>query len=334
MTEEKGKEMRNRITIQEFAEKTGVSIATISRAFSGNGRISPETRKRILEAAGKYGYSAGTRKLKSECDIPEIVFFYPELYSGEPDYFMAEIIVNIKRHLGNEHIFTVTPFDENDDHIIDSAKVRMLNGSVAGIIVVAGSPGAEKLAQTADSCSVPYVLIGKMPGFEYNTVLHDNEYGAFLAGKYFRETGRRHPVYLSGQLDAAKRSGFKRGFGGTERIPVVPGGAGFRFGSSALAYIRSHYPETDCVLCATDIMAMGLLKEAESQGVRVPEQMAVIGFDDIAVSRFFTPALSSVSLHLGTIGRAAADLLEQQLAGKKERPSEVVPCDLVLRKST
>ena len=69
MTEEKGKEMRNRITIQEFAEKTGVSIATISRAFSGNGRISPETRKRILEAAGKYGYSAGTRKLKSECDI-------------------------------------------------------------------------------------------------------------------------------------------------------------------------------------------------------------------------------------------------------------------------
>ena len=132
MTEEKGKEMRNRITIQEFAEKTGVSIATISRAFTGNGRISPETRKRILEAAGKYGYSAGTRKLKSECDIPEIVFFYPELYSGEPDYFTAEIIVNIKRHLGNDHIFTVTPFDENDDHIIDSAKVRMLNGSVAG----------------------------------------------------------------------------------------------------------------------------------------------------------------------------------------------------------
>ncbi|MCI5800571.1 MAG: LacI family DNA-binding transcriptional regulator, partial [Victivallales bacterium] len=183
--------MRNRITIQEFAEKTGVSIATISRAFTGNGRISPETRKRILEAAGKYGYSAGTRKLKSECDIPEIVFFYPELYSGEPDYFTAEIIVNIKRHLGNDHIFTVTPFDENDDHIIDSAKVRMLNGSVAGIIVVAGSPGAEKLAQTADSCSVPYVLIGRIPGFEYNTVLHDNEYGAFLAGKYFRETGRR-----------------------------------------------------------------------------------------------------------------------------------------------
>ena len=74
--------MRNRITIQEFAEKTGVSIATVSRAFTGNGRISQETRKRILDSAQKYGYFAGSRKLKSENDIPELVFFYPEIYTG------------------------------------------------------------------------------------------------------------------------------------------------------------------------------------------------------------------------------------------------------------
>ena len=326
--------MRNRITIQEFAEKTGVSIATVSRAFTGNGRISLETRKRILNSAQKYGYFAGSRKLKSENDIPELVFFYPEIYTGEPDYFISEITVNINRHLGNEHVFTVTPFDENDDHIIDSAKARMLSGSVAGVIVVAGTPGAGKLAGMAESCSVPYVLIGKIPGFDYNTVLHDNEYGAFLAGKYFRETGRRHPVYLSGHLDSAKRRGFKRGFGGTERIPVIPGGAGFRFGVNALNYIRAHYPEADCVLCATDIMAMGLLKEAEGRGVRIPADLAVIGFDDIAVSRFFTPALSSVSLHLGTIGKVAAELLERQLNGKTNLPPEVVSCDLILRQST
>ena len=303
--------MRNRITIQEFAEKTGVSIATVSRAFTGNGRISLETRKRILNSAQKYGYFAGSRKLKSENDIPELVFFYPEIYTGEPDYFISEITVNIKRHLGNEHVFTVTPFDENDDHIIDSAKARMLSGSVAGVIVVAGTPGAGKLAGMAESCSVPYVLIGKIPGFDYNTVLHDNEYGAFLAGKYFRETGRRHPVYLSGHLDSAKRRGF-----------------------NALNYIRAHYPEADCVLCATDIMAMGLLKEAEGRGVRIPADLAVIGFDDIAVSRFFTPALSSVSLHLGTIGKVAAELLERQLNGKTNLPPEVVSCDLILRQST
>ena len=326
--------MRNRITIQEFAEKAGVSIATVSRAFTGNGRISPETRKRIFEIAQKYGYSSGVRRIRSDNDLPELVFFYPELYSGEPDYFTAEITVNIKRHLGTDHVFTVTPFDENDDHVIDSAKARMLNGSIAGILVVAGTPGAGKLAETAESCSVPYVLIGTIPGFPWNTVLHDNEYGAFLAGKYFRETGRRHPVYLSGHLDSAKRLGFQRGFGGSERIPVIPGGAGFRFGVNALNYIRNRHPETDCVLCATDVMAMGLLKEAEKNAVRVPDDLAVIGFDDIAASRFFTPALSSVSLHLGPIGKVAAELLERQLRGKTHLPPEIVPCDLVLRQST
>ena len=79
---------------------------------------------------------------------------------------------------------------------------------------------------------------------------------------------------------------------------------------------------------------MGLLKEAEGRGVRIPADLAVIGFDDIAVSRFFTPALSSVSLHLGTIGKVAAELLERQLNGKTNLPPEVVSCDLILRQST
>ena len=75
-------------------------------------------------------------------------------------------------------------------------------------------------------------------------------------------------------------------------------------------------------------------EEAEKNAVRVPDDLAVIGFDDIAASRFFTPALSSVSLHLGTIGKVAAELLERQLRGKTHLPPEIVPCDLVLRQST
>ena len=129
-------------------------------------------------------------------------------------------------------------------------------------------------------------------------------------------------------------SAFSVGSADRNESPVIPGGAGFRFGVNALNYIRNRHPETDCVLCATDVMAMGLLKEAEKNAVRVPDDLAVIGFDDIAASRFFTPALSSVSLHLGTIGKVAAELLERQLRGKTHLPPEIVPCDLVLRQST
>jgi len=326
--------VKNRLTIKEFADQAGVSIATVSRAFTGNGRISDDTRKKILQLADRLGYSAGRpRGPYNDKTPPKIIFFYPEVYSDEPDYFIAEIALAIKRSITCENIFTITPFDENDDHVIDSAKLQMLDGSIAGAIIVAATPGARKLAKMAESCSLPYVIIGHVPGFDCNTVLYDNEYGAFLAGKYFRETGRKHPAYITGHLDSAKQAGFKRGFGNS-KILVIQGGAGFRFGTNALNYIRKNHPEVDCVLCANDILAMGLMKEAENKGIRIPKELAVIGFDDIAVSRYFHPAVSSVSLHLVKIGKTAVELLQKQLKGETHVQSEVVQCDLILRQST
>ena len=322
------------MTINEFARKAGVSIATVSRAFTGNGRISDETRKKILLLASEVGYSAGRGRGSRRDDTPpKVIFYYPEVYSDEPDYFIAEITLSIKRSIACENIFTITPFDENDDHVIDSARLQMLDGSIAGAFIVAATPGARKLAKMAESCSLPYVIIGSIPGFESNSVLYDNEYGAFLAGKYFRETGRKHPAYITGHLDSAKQAGFKRGFGDSDLL-VIPGGAGFRFGTNALNFIRKNHSEVDCVLCANDILAMGLMKEAENRGIRIPRDLAVIGFDDIAVSRYFHPAISSVSLHLVKIGKTAVELLRKQFAGERHVQSEVVQCDLVLRQST
>ena len=326
--------MKRKETINDFAAKAGVSIATVSRAFTGNGRISEATRKRLLELAAKTGYTPDhARGPKPAGSLPAIVFCYPEIYQEEPDYFIAEIVLAAKRMVSGDHIFIVMPFDENDDHVIDSAKMEILSGAVAGVLIVAGTPGAKKLAKTAESCGLPYVIIGKMPGFEYNTVLYDNECGGFLAGKYFRETGRRKPVYVTGHLDAAKKQGFQRGFG-SDKIPMIQGGAGFRFGVNALNCILKRHPDTDCVLCANDIQAMGLIREAANKNIAVPERLAVIGFDNIAAGRFFIPAVSTVSLHLSQIGKTAMELLRRQLNGETHIQSELVQCDLILRQST
>lgn len=330
----KGREMKRYITITDFAEKAGVSTATVSRAFTGNGRISETTRKRLLELAAETGYSPDhSRGPKPEGILPSIVFCYPEIYQEEPDYFIAEIALAAKRAVTGDHIFVVMPFDENDDHVIDSAKTEMLRGSAAGFLIVAGTPGAKKLAKTAESSGFPYVIIGSIPGFEYNSVHYDNECGGYLAGKYFRETGRRRPVYVTGHLDTAKQKGFRRGFG-SDDIPLIPGGAGFRFGVNALNYILAHYPDADCVLCANDIQAMGLLREAANKQIPVPGRLAVIGFDNIAAGRFFIPAVSTVSLHLQQIGKTAMELLRRQIGGETHVQSELVQCDLILRQST
>ena len=148
--------------IKSFAEAIGVSTATVSRAFGGAGRISDETRRKVLEAAEKMGYHASfhARNLGSRRG-GSIAFFYPELYTDEPDYFINEIVIGINSTLKHDRLFTVTPFDEDDERLIANAREQILDGRVSGAIIISGTAGAASLITLAQKTLIPYVVIGK-----------------------------------------------------------------------------------------------------------------------------------------------------------------------------
>ena len=174
-----------------------------------------------------------------------------------------------------------------------------------------------------------------MSGVSENSVLFDNEYGAFLAGKYFKDTGRRHPAYVGGHLDKRKKRGFQEGLGANaNKIIFVEGGNSFRHGGMALENLQKTHPDVDCVLCANDVLAIGFIKAALTRNIKVPQDIAVIGFDDIKPSRYFNPALSSVSLKLFELGECAVKLLMQVIEEEKPVNSETIECDLILRQSS
>ena len=328
--------MSRRMDIKTFAEAVGVSAATVSRAFGGAGRISEETRRRVLEAAEKMGYHASfhARNLGSRRG-GSIAFFYPELYTDEPDYFINEIVIGINSTLKHDRLFTVTPFDEDDERLIANAREQILDGRVSGAVIISGTAGAASLITLAQKTRIPYVVIGKSTPNSTNTVDYDNEYGAALAGRYFRETNRKHPAYISGHSDRPKKRGFAAGFGVNEtEILEIRGGAGFKYGYQAAEMIYHHHKETDCVLCANDIIAIGFIKRAAELGLKIPENIGVIGFDDIAIAKNYMPAISTVSLHLRDLGVSAGEMLEAQFEGRNIIPNEVVRCDLVIREST
>ena len=102
----------------------------------------------------------------------------------------------------------------------------------------------------------------------------------------------------------------------------------------ALWQIFYHKKDIDCILCANDIIAIGFIKRATELGVKIPEDIGVIGFDDIAIAKNYMPAISTVSLHLRQLGVSAGEMLEAQFAGKNKIPNEVVRCDLIIREST
>lgn len=328
--------MPERMDIKSFAKAIGVSAATVSRAFGGAGRISEETRRKVLEAAEKMGYHASfhARNLGAKHG-GSIAFFYPELYTDEPDYFISEIVLGINRTLNHDRLFKVTPFDEHDERLLESAKEQILDGRVSGAIIISGTAGASSLIALAQKTRIPYVVIGKSTPNSTNTVDYDNEYGATLAGRYFRETGHTSPAYISGHLDRPKKRGFAAGFGVEEsQILEIRGGAGFKYGYQAAETIYHNHRNIDCVLCANDIIAIGFIKRASELGMKIPEDIGVIGFDDIAIAKNYMPAISTVSLHLRQLGVSAGEMLEAQFAGIAKIPNEVVRCDLIIREST
>ena len=155
-----------------------------------------------------------------------------------------------------------------------------------------------------------------------------------LAGKHFRDCGKKKPAYVGGLSDKSKRDGFKAGLGRlTSNLCIDRGGSTFLDGFNSFERVTGTAPETDCVLCANDILAMGFIKAALAAGWKIPDDIAVIGFDDIKISQYFSPALTSIRLHMDTIGEKSVHLLQRVMNGGKIAYGEKIDCELILRDS-
>lgn len=330
-----------KLTIKDFAEILGVSTATVSRAFSSKGRISEKTRQHIISKAKELGYRANIHaRSLSTPDSSMIALYYPELNSEEPDYFVAEIMMGINSTLAqHEKNLQVTPLPlAASDEILNLCKDQILSGAIAGVIIISGSKSSLELYNCAQNRAVPCVMVGNMDnmdGVKNNNVVYDTRHGAFLAGRYFKNTGRKHPAYLSGHLDRTKQEGFRNGLEmPLKKIITIGPGFGFRDGYNAMELIAANHPETDCVLCATDAMAMGFIKAALDRKIKIPNDIAVISYDDTCAARYYSPALSSVRLKPFAIGKNSAIILERIMKGEKNIQTELIECDLVVRESS
>lgn len=332
----KNKKAYGKINIIEFSVMMGVSTATISRAFSTKGRISEQTRRKILEKAVEVGYrpnvNARNLILKTSNTIG---FFYPSLIKGEPDYFISEIMLGINETVtANQKMLQIYPLQPSNDSNMDFYKNTILNGSLAGIIVIGGVPTSDELIKLANNSRVPCIEIGPVKKNKINSVSFNLEHGADLAGKYLNNIGRKHPAYVKGIHDESKLFGFKKGLGALAgNLVIDQGGTTFQHGSAAFERIISEHPEVDAVLCANDIIAIGFMRAALIKGKNIPRDIAVIGCDDVKIARFYTPALTSIQLHEYDIGQRAVSQLERLIGGEEKLQNELIETELIIRES-
>lgn len=328
---------QQRINIKKFADMLGVSTATVSRAFSGKGRISGETRRMIKAKAKEIGYRANSyaRNLTLQ-KSDTVAFFYPLIIQGEPDYFISEIMLGINDTTTKENmLLQVNSIPASCSiSLLEFYTDIILNGSIAGAIIVSGTKSSAKLVKIAKSAQVPYIIIGHMSGEKANIVTFQTERGAELAGKYFKKTGRKNPAYIGGILDRRKKIGFKKGLEELgQNIVYDKGGSTFQHGGMAFQRIISVSPKVDSVFCANDILAIGFIKAADAYGLKIPKDIAVIGCDDIQIARYYSPGLTTIRLGEYEIGEEAVQQLKRLLTGEQLLPEEVLECELIIRES-
>jgi LacI family transcriptional regulator len=326
-------------TIRDVAGEVGVSTATVSRVFNGSPRVSAETARRVWQAAMELDYwpNSAARTLTTS-RTHALGVLLPDLY-GE---FFSEVIRGIDQAARQESLQVLISSSHASPVELVAAAGAMV-GRVDGMIVMASDRAT---AEAIDRVAKHFPVVLMNPAAEHagrNQVCVDNVGGARAAVEHLIGLGHRAIALVGGprgNSDAEQRAaGYREALRGAGIDPSagleVSGDFGEQSGYAAASVLLAQQPRTTAVFCANDGMAVGLLGALREAGVAVPQQMAVVGFDDVAIARYLSPPLTTVSVDVCELGRSAVRVLLGSLRPEADggRLSEVLPARLVVRAS-
>jgi DNA-binding LacI/PurR family transcriptional regulator len=302
---------RNRPPVMtDVAQLAGVSHQTVSRVLNEHPNVRPQTRALVLAAIDELGYrpNAAARTLVTRrTHTLGVISFDTTLYGP------ASMLYGIERAAQDTYFVSIASTPTLDRRSVLGSVERFVGQGVEGIIVITAQVSAVE-ALTDCPTDIPLVAVGCRATPPVRSVAVDNAEGAALATRYLLGLGHRTVHHLNGPpswLDAEARvegwQGALREAGAPEP-DLIPGDW-----SAASGYDRGQRIARDenvtAVLCANDQVALGLIRALSEQGRRVPEDVSVVGFDDIPEAAYFLPPLTTVRQDFGELGRRALDTL-------------------------
>jgi len=335
-----------RPTLSDVARHAGVSNATASVALNGNGSVSPATRDRVHAAAELLNYrplQAGKRL--GGTTGRSIGVLVKELDSP----YFAGVIAGARAH-ARARGYTLLVASSERDSEDERQAVELLNASdVGGLIITAMMDEKADLSHLFElkRRNVPFVLLGDIPGLPASVVDVDNVGASRAAVEHLIAQGHKRIVHFAGptgslhgeeRVDGVRRACAAALLAFTD-ADVVPAGLTLADGyQAALAYFanRAAADRPTAVTCHNDLVAIGVCRALAELGLRVPEDVAVVGFDDIPILEYLAVPLTSVRVPTLRMGEIAAELLLDAMEANESRAPQKVYLDaeLVVRQST
>ncbi len=312
----------------DVAQLAGVSHQTVSRVLNDHPNVRPQTREVVLAAITELGYrpNAAARTLVTRrTNTLGVISFDTTLYGP------ASMLYGIERAAHGSYFVTIASVPALDRRTVLDAVDRFVGQGVEGIIAIAPQDSAVE-ALTHCPADIPLVAVGCGTNAPLPSVAVDNAAGAAMATRYLLGLGHRTVHHLGGPtswLDGQARiAGWREALreAGAAEPDLVSGDW-----SSAAGYELGHQiaadDEVTAVFCANDHMALGLLRALSERGRRVPDDVSVVGFDDIPESAYFLPPLTTVRQDFGELGRRALNTLVELIyePGSAHSPGPVAP---------
>ncbi|MEU3858461.1 LacI family DNA-binding transcriptional regulator [Streptomyces sp. NPDC028722] len=339
-----------RPTLEEVAARAGVGRGTASRVINGSPRVSDATRAAVEAAVAELGYvpnTAARALAANRTDAIALVVPEPETRFFAEPYF-SDMLRGVGSELSDTEMQLVLIFAGSDRERRRLAQYLAAH-RVDGVLLVsvhADDPLPDLLAQL----EIPAVISGPRSAAETLTSVDSDNYGgARSAVEHLVSRGRRRIAHITGRLDvygAQRRvDGYRAalrdaGHAADERL-IETGDFTEEGGRRAMTVLLDRHPDLDAVFAGSDVMAAGARQVLREAGRRIPDDIALVGYDDSAIARHMDPPMTSVRQPIEEMGRAMIDLLLTDIADRRpaasrglDRRQAVLPTELVTRASS
>lgn len=338
--------MAKRVTIKDVAKYANTSYQTVSRVINDKPDVAPETRKRVLDAINELNYrpsmAATTRANPKTHIIAVAISTYNEylLYEGDPHLLSIIRGVDHALEVRNHSLLLSTITYTNEDTI----ESRLLSRQLAdGVIIRASIHDPGHTASLLAERGYPVVVLGYSQNPTIPSIRSNDEHGGYTQAQHLLALGHTKIGIITGPEDdpatIMRRQGHKRAMSNSgfdaEITPTIVGDYTVDSGYDAASRLIGNVPDLTAIAAFSDTMAIGAMKCLKEQGYTIPDDISIIGYDDVPDAQRQTPALTTISIPSIDEGQRAVQVLFDLIENRDLHSTEtVLPVHLIARDST
>ncbi|MEX1057627.1 MAG: LacI family DNA-binding transcriptional regulator [Natronospirillum sp.] len=301
-------------TIKQVSKQADVSVATVSRVLNGTQWVAPSTRARVTAAMEALGYQPNSSARALATSRTEIIgLVLGDL--GGPFFgdVMDQVEQEARRHDKHLLITSGRYSPEKEMEAIDFLLRRQVDALILHVDYLSDAA----LLSLCQRTTTPIVLLNRfVPGLEDRCIYVDNQRGGRLATEYLLRRGHRDIATVTGPLyksdSRARLSGYQQALANAgvryDPLRVIESDYTEPGGSHAMLKLLERGPHPSAVVCGNDLLAFGVLRMLKERNLKTPEDVAVVGYDDIVMSSYFEPNLTTVHIPVGNMGTQATRL--------------------------